>query len=87
MAITKTALDAKLELAITDIGNGSYQSARANLLQAEAILVGLPDYSIGNRRLQYREQISGLIKHLDQVEASGTTTKKNNRVFGKFIRE
>lgn len=87
MAITKSALDAKLELAITEIGDGNFSTAKTYLVQAEAILVGLPDYAIGNRRLEYRDQISKLLAHLDDAAANTTTSRKYTRTFAKCTRE
>ena len=87
MAITKTALDAKLELAISAIGAGSYGPARTYLVQAQAILIGMPNYRIGSREIEYEDKIDRLIQNIDTLESKNTAGRKYRRVFAKATRE
>ena len=87
MAINQTTLETYLDEAVTAVGNGSYSTVRTKLAQAEIVLAGMPDHAIGNRRIQYRNQIQEMFGTLDKLEASSTANKKNRRVFVKYERE
>jgi hypothetical protein len=87
MAIDKATLDTYLLSAVTAVGEGAYATAKTALAQAGIVLAGLPDYAIGNRRIEYRQQIEAMMNQLDTLAASSTTSKKNMRVFGKYSRE
>lgn len=87
MAIDKATLDTYLDSAVAAVGDGSYATAKTALAQASIVLAGLPDYSIGNRRIAYRDQISGMMKQVDILAAESTSSKKNLRVFAKVTRE
>ena len=87
MAIDKATLDSYLNAAIAAVGNGTYAAAKTALAQAGIVLAGLPDYAIGNRRIEYRQQITAMMDEIDTLAASSVASKKNLRVFGKFTRE
>lgn len=87
MAIDKATLDSYLDTAVTAVGNGTFAAAKTALAQAGIVLAGLPDYAIGNRRIEYRQQIQAMMAEIDTLAASSTTAKKNLRVFAKHTRE
>jgi hypothetical protein len=87
MAITKDTLDTYLESALALVGTADYAGAKTALVQAGIVLAGLPDYSIGTRRIQYRDQIDGMMKQIDTIESETTNAKKYRRVFAKFTDE
>ena len=87
MAIDKSTLDSYLEAAVTAVGAGSWASAKAALMQADIVLAGMPDYSIGTRRVAYRQQIDAMTKRIDEMAAQTTAARKNERVFAKYSRE
>jgi triosephosphate isomerase len=56
-------------------------------MQADIVLAGMPDYSIGTRRVAYRQQIDAMTKRIDEMAAQTTAARKNERVFAKYSRE
>ena len=87
MAINQTTLETYLDEAVAAVGTSDYATARTKLAQAEIVLAGMPNHAIGNRRIEYRDQIQTMMDRLDKLEANTTANRKNRRVFAKHTRE
>ena len=63
MSITVSQLQSHLDTARTKIGQSDWDGAETELLQAQAVLSGLPNSSdVAGNSLDWRETISSLLK-------------------------
>lgn len=73
MAVTAATVTAKMDLAITAMGDADWGSALSYLLQAKAALSALPDADHGSARLKWdRAGIDALIREVKQQRGTGT---------------
>ena len=82
---TQDKLETHMAEAEKNVLSGNYVEARKYVLLAEMVMSSMPDYELGNRRIQYREQIRYLKGSLTDLETrADTAALKNRRVFARY---
>ena len=86
--ITQNQLEQELESAKEAVRSGNYNEARKQILLAEMTLSGMSNYELGNRKVEYRDSLSGIKKSINEFEKkTNTDSLKNRRVVARHVRE
>jgi hypothetical protein len=86
--ITQNQLEQELESAKEAVRSGNYNEARKQILLAEMTLSGMSNYELGNRKVEYRDNLSSIKKSINEFEKkTNTDSLKNRRVVARHVRE
>ncbi len=81
-------LEQELESAKEAVRSGNYNEARKQILLVEMTLSGMSNYELVNRKVEYRDSLSGIKKSINEFEKkTNTDSLKNRRVVARHVRE
>ena len=84
---TQEQLEEEIAQAKQYLLSDNMTQCRKYITLAEITMASMPDYELGNRRIQYREAIRYVKNSLDDLEVRlNTTSAKNRRVFTRYVR-
>jgi len=81
---TISNVDARLALADTAIGNQDYAAARDYVLQAETLLLGIPDTEKDGVSIRFREsRIGRLSQVIDRLAGAAAGIQRSNVTYAR----
>lgn len=84
---SQDTLESEINSAKEALKSGLYQECRKWLLIAEMTLSSLPDYQLGNRRIEYRSDIRYIKTSLAELESRAGASSVNRRVSAHYVRD